>query len=132
MQEKRLTRRRRTDFHRDRMHEVSIATGVLDIVYAECARSGLSRVDSVNVRIGRASGIMPDALLFAFDAIKAGSIAERAVLNIEEVHVGGTCRDCGGTFETEETYVFHCPLCGGNSFTITAGRELEIVEMEGD
>jgi hydrogenase nickel incorporation protein HypA/HybF len=112
------------------MHEVSIALNLLDIVTEECRKSGGSTVEAINLRIGRASGIMTDALLFAFDAVRAGSVAERAHLNIAEVPVSGHCRECGDDFEVGEEYVLCCPRCGGGAFEITGGRELDIIDME--
>lgn len=112
------------------MHEVSIALSLLDIISKECGKSGSDKVDAVNLKIGRASGIMPDALIFAFDAIKGDSVAGNARLNIEEVPVTGHCRDCGDRFTVEEEYVLCCPRCGGGSFEIVAGRELDIIDME--
>ena len=112
------------------MHEVSIAANLLEIVSEQCRKGGYRSIESINLKIGRASGIMTDALLFAFDAMKADSPAQNAVLKIEEVPVSGRCGDCGGTFTVQEEYVLHCPLCGGGSFRIVGGRELDIVDME--
>ena len=112
------------------MHEVSLASGLIEIVSGQCKNNGYQRIDSVNVKIGRASGILPDALIFAFDAMKSDSLAKDAVLYIEEVPVGGHCRDCNSDFAVEEEYVLNCPRCGGLSFDVTAGREMDIVDME--
>jgi len=112
------------------MHELSIAQNVLEIVSEQCTRSGHSKIDSVNLRIGRASGIMPDALIFAFNAIKPDSIARDAVMNIEEVPVTGLCNDCASRFTVEEEYILNCPVCRGNSFRIMSGREMDIIDME--
>ena len=113
------------------MHELSVAQSILDIISEQCGKSGHARIDSVNIRIGRASGVMPDALLFAFDAIKADTaMARDALLQIEEVPVTGLCRDCGSSFIVEEEYILCCPKCKGSSFLITAGREMDIVDME--
>lgn len=112
------------------MHEVSIALNLIDIVTAQCRENGYSRIDAVRIKIGRASGIMPDALSFAFDAIKGDSIAADALLEIEEVPLTGSCRDCGAVFTTEAEYVLACPACAGLSFFMTAGRELDIIDME--
>jgi hydrogenase nickel incorporation protein HypA/HybF len=112
------------------MHEVSIAGGLIGIISEQCRKSGYRRIESVNIKIGRASGIMPDALIFAFDAMKGDSIATGAILNIEEVPVGGHCRDCNSDFTVEEEYVLSCPRCGGLSFHVTSGREMDIVDME--
>jgi hydrogenase nickel incorporation protein HypA/HybF len=112
------------------MHEVSIALDLLRIVSEQCRKGGFERIDSINLKIGRASGIMPDALLFAFDVVKEGSPAGGAKLNIEEVPVSGHCKDCGKNFIVEENYVLNCPFCGGTEFVVTGGRELDIIDME--
>ena len=112
------------------MHELSIAQNVIEIVSEQCLKSGHSVVEAVNLRIGRASGIMADALIFAFDAIKADSIARNAALNIEEVPVSGLCNDCGSSFVVEEEYILNCPSCNSTSFRITTGREMDIIDME--
>jgi hydrogenase nickel incorporation protein HypA/HybF len=112
------------------MHELSIAQNLLDIVSAQCLKNGFKVIESVNIKIGKASGIMPDALSFAFDAIKTDTIAHNASLNIAEVPVSAFCKDCNSAFIVEEEYVLFCPSCKGSSFVMTAGRELDIVDME--
>ncbi|MBM4129390.1 MAG: hydrogenase maturation nickel metallochaperone HypA, partial [Nitrospira sp.] len=82
------------------------------------------------VRVGRASGVMPEALLFAFDAIKTGTVAEKASLTIDEIPIGGFCSSCNSEFSVEEPYVLFCPKCGETSFRLNTGRELDIQEME--
>jgi hydrogenase nickel incorporation protein HypA/HybF len=73
---------------------------------------------------------MPEALLFAFEAMKQETIAHEALLTIVEVPVSGHCTDCNVDFVVEETFVLCCPHCSGNSFQVRSGRELEIVELE--
>ncbi len=112
------------------MHEASIAASLLEIVTDQCSRSGYRKVESIHLKIGRASGIMTDALIFAFDAMKEDSPAKEAVLEIEEVPVSGHCSDCDSTFTTEQEYILKCPCCGGDSFRVTGGRELDVIDME--
>jgi Zn finger protein HypA/HybF involved in hydrogenase expression len=57
-------------------------------------------------------------------------MARDAALLIEEVLVTGLCGDCGSTFVVEEEYILNCPVCRGNSFRITTGREMDIIDME--
>jgi hydrogenase nickel incorporation protein HypA/HybF len=113
------------------MHETALALSILDIVVEKCREAGGRTVDAVRVRIGKAAGVMPDALLFAFDASKATTVAENARLEIDPVPVGGVCKDCKKEFTVGDAqYVFSCPRCGSKSFEITSGREMEIVDME--
>ena len=73
---------------------------------------------------------MPDALLFAFDAMKEGTIAEKALLTIDEIPVSGFCNNCKSDFSVDEAYVISCPQCESFDLRVDAGRELNIDEME--
>lgn len=112
------------------MHELSIAMGILDIVRAACLEQGLGRVETVRVRIGRATGVMPEALRFSFDVAKAGTPAAEAALEIEAVPLGGHCDGCGADFTVDEPYLLACPRCEGGAFRITGGNELQVVDLE--
>jgi len=112
------------------MHEASIALSILDIVNERCNAEGYSAVESVRLRIGRAAGIMPEALIFTFDVAKAETPAQTAELIIDVVPLGGYCSGCETEFEVEESYVLSCPLCGSPAFKILKGYEMEIAEME--
>jgi hydrogenase nickel incorporation protein HypA/HybF len=112
------------------MHEVSIALSLLDIVEKKCREEGYQTVESVKVRVGKASGVLPEAFSFALEVIKKDTLAQDARFIIDLVPLGGTCNACGRHFETEEAYIAECPFCASPSFRITQGNELEIVEME--
>lgn len=112
------------------MHEATIALSVLDIITTKCKEDGYSRINSVIVRIGRASGVLPEALSFAFDVAKIETIARDAELIIETVPLGGHCYDCGKSFEVDAFYVLNCPECLSSSFKIEKGFEMDIIEMD--
>jgi hydrogenase nickel insertion protein HypA len=113
------------------MHEASIALSILDIVTSKCQEQGCTSVDSITVRIGKAAGVMPESLQFAFGAAKESTPARKAKLVIETVPVGGKCNDCKREFEAPDaSFVVACPLCGSRSFVIDRGREMDIVEIE--
>src|SRR6266542_1101813 len=112
------------------MHEASVALGILDIITDKCGAEGYTVIESVRLKIGRAAGIMPEALVFTFDVAKNETPAKDAQLLIDIVPLGGFCKDCKSDFEVEETYVLNCPLCGSSSFKIEKGYEMEIVEID--
>jgi hydrogenase nickel incorporation protein HypA/HybF len=113
------------------MHESSIAHSILEIVEEQCAGKGCSVVDALTVRLGKATGVMPESLQFAFDALKEPTRAKNAKMTIEIVPVGGHCTACDKEFDVPDVqYLFACPLCGSASFDITRGREMEISDME--
>lgn len=112
------------------MHEASIAMSILEIAEDHCRKAGYSAIRVVEVKVGSASGIMPDALYMAFDIVKLDTIANDAKLTIIEIPLGGTCRGCENAFQTDEPFILACPNCGGKDFALDTGRELDISEIE--
>lgn len=112
------------------MHEASIALSMLDIISTRCMEEGYNRINSVKIRIGKASGILPEALSFAFEAAKIDTIAKDAELIIETIPLGGICNDCGNPFEVDEPVVLKCPRCSSSSFKIEKGFEMDIIEID--
>jgi len=112
------------------MHEVSIALNLLDIIEKKCREGGYQEIESVRVRVGKASSVQPEAFSFAFEVVKKNTRAQNARFIIDLIPLGGTCSACGNRFETEEAYILECPSCGSPSLRVTQGYELEIVEME--
>jgi hydrogenase nickel insertion protein HypA len=113
------------------MHETALALSILDIIVEKCREVGGKDVESVRVRIGSAAGVMPEALTSAFDASKAGTVADKATMVIEQVPVGGICRECNRNFTVDNAqFVLACPLCGSHAIEIQSGREMEIIDME--
>ena len=70
------------------MHESSIAHSILEIVDEQCREQGCTTVESIIVRLGKATGVMPESLQFAFDALKEPTVAKDATMTIEM-----PCRD---------------------------------------
>jgi hydrogenase nickel incorporation protein HypA/HybF len=112
------------------MHEVSAALSLLDIIVRKCREEGYHSIDSVRVKVGKASGILPEAFTFALEVAKKDTIARDAEFVIEVIPLGGFCNGCGKDFEAGGTYVLECPLCASPSIQIRKGYELEIVDME--
>lgn len=116
------------------MHESSIAHSILEIVDEQCREQACASVTAITVRLGKATGVMPEALQSAFNTLKENTVARNAVLTFEVVPVGGSCHACNRDFDVPDIPDAHlvsaCPLCGSVSFEISRGRELEIMDME--
>lgn len=112
------------------MHEASIALSVLDIITNKCEEEGYSRVNSVRIRIGKASGVLPEALSFAFHAAKIDTIARDAELIIETIPLSGHCNDCGRYFEIDDIVALNCPECLSSSLRVEGGFEMDIIEID--
>ena len=113
------------------MHELSLVTGLFEILEEKAGEAGVGKITSVTVRVGRLSGIVPDLLETAFDAFKKGTIASRARLHVEVIPVKVRCRNCGVETPTEEP-VFLCRTCGSPEIEILEGRELVLERFEAE
>ena len=113
------------------MHEYSIMQNALHEALRQARLAGAARVHSIRLRIGVLSGVVPDALRFAFEALTPGTAAQGALLAIEEVPARFWCATCRREFLSANFYA-ECPDCGGPSAELRAGRELELSSMEVD
>ncbi|MCA1927042.1 MAG: hydrogenase maturation nickel metallochaperone HypA [Calditerrivibrio sp.] len=113
------------------MHEASIAQSILDIVLETALKNGARTVRVVNLLVGKISAVDNSALTTAFDVIKEGTIADSAILNIENIPIVGKCNDCGNLDEYEE-YFFQCKKCRSFNVELISGEELSIKDIEVD
>jgi hydrogenase nickel incorporation protein HypA/HybF len=113
------------------MHEYSIMQSALNQALRGARQAGAVRVHEIRLRIGVLSGVVPDALQFAFEALTPGTPAEGSRLSIEEVPARFWCAPCGREFVSANLYS-ECPDCGQPSDELRAGRELELASMEVD
>lgn len=111
------------------MHEFGIAESLLAAVTTAADKAGAAKVLRVRLKIGPLSGVVPEALRFAFDALAAGTVAEGAALEIDEPPVVLYCNDCGREFPGS-LGDYRCPHCGSPSGTLRGGRELDVLDME--
>jgi hydrogenase nickel incorporation protein HypA/HybF len=113
------------------MHEVSIATGLIDELIRIAEENEARKVITVNVKIGKMSGIVTDSLKFAFDALKAEQpLISSTEMQIQEVPLCYECRDCRVTFGTEDPNFPCCPDCKSYRLTLLTGEEMNIENME--
>jgi hydrogenase nickel incorporation protein HypA/HybF len=106
------------------MHELAITEGVVEAV---TERTGTAPVTCVRLRVGRLSGVVPDALRFCFDLVTAGTPLDGAALEIEQPEGRGRCRACGAEFVLADLI----PLCdcGSADVQVVAGRELAVASV---
>ena len=107
------------------MHELALTQSVVDVVVE---RTRGRRVVSVRVEVGLLSGVVPDAMLFAFDLATVGTPIEGATLDIAETPGRISCRACGSVSPTPDLLLL-C-RCGSADVEVVAGRELRVVSVE--
>jgi len=115
------------------MHEISIIQSMLDIAFSQAHSSETpqehTKIHQLNLRVGEISGVVPEALQFAFVSCTQGTIAADAKLEIEWVKAVCYCPECQAEF-TPLDWVYVCPRCDHISREIRQGRELQLISIE--
>lgn len=112
------------------MHELSIAHAVVSTV-TDALPSPDVRVTGVRLRIGELSGVVPQALQFAYEVAAEGTPLADAVLTIERSSIIVHCTSCGDQ-ELASAQDFTCPSCHETCGNVVGGKELEIVDITFD
>jgi len=101
----------------------------LDMAEENTRKSGATQIHRIRIRVGSLSGVVPEALRFAFDGLKNGTPAERAELELEPVPAVAWCPGCAAEFEVADL-LYECPRCHRSSGELRHGLELDLAAME--
>jgi hydrogenase nickel incorporation protein HypA/HybF len=112
------------------MHELSIAMSLVEMTCEELEKQADGRVEALHVRIGRLSGVVPNALISAFELAAEGTPIEGAGIVIEETPIRVMCPVCREERAIEDVQNFRCASCGAPASEVVGGRELELVALE--
>ena len=107
------------------MHELAITRSVVDAV---CEHTAGAPVAVVYVRVGKLSGVVPDAMRFCFDMVAEGTPVQGARLDIEEPDGLARCRTCGQDFDLQNLILL-CS-CGSADVEVLSGSELSVTSVE--
>jgi hydrogenase nickel incorporation protein HypA/HybF len=120
------------------MHELSIASGILESVLEFVSQHSVAKVLAVKLALGQASHVEAEQLQFCYQAIIEGTPIEGSILEIETFETVVECHSCsyrGGPMYWEDALsvapipTLQCPKCGatvevveGNDCAIRAIR----------
>jgi len=110
------------------MHELSIAHSILSIAERSLPAGTAGENPGVNIQVGGFSGCETEALVFAFSAIRSGTVLEAAELNIEHIAGEAQCSDCDTIFPLH-SFGTACPHCQGYLLNILRGKELKVLSL---
>lgn len=102
---------------------------VMRMAVESAKAAGAQRITTVRLRVGALSGAVPEAMRFAWDVVRGGTLAENARLEIETVAATAWCRDCQAEFQCAD-FFNECPRCNQPGAELRRGRELEITTVE--
>ena len=121
------------------MHELSIASAIVDTALRH---AGERRVTRVDVQVGALRQVVPDSLAFYFAIVARDTACEGARLELELVGAWLRCPTCGQEWDPAPAPVaghealapvlpaFRCPACERAETEVVRGGELEVESIE--
>ncbi len=113
------------------MHELSLASEVIQILGDEASKHGLQRVSKYSLEVGLLRAVVPELLRTGLDVLSKGTVAEGAEVELREVPGRARCPACGLEFPVPDILIV-CPGCEHLGGEILSGEELRLIELEGD
>jgi len=112
------------------VHEYSLIQSLVTRVEAEAAARRATVVHRLVVSIGELAGVDPELFQTAYDTFRAGTICEKAPLELRRVPARWACPSCGKEIGKGE--VLTCEGCALPARVAPGGDEilLETIEME--
>lgn len=113
------------------MHEMGITQGILDAAIEAVEAKGGGSINEIRISVGELTEVVDDALQFAFEALRQGTMAEGATLSVAHVAARSRCGQCGTEFE-HGRFDAQCPDCDNPFVEPVTGRELRIDSIDYD
>jgi hydrogenase nickel incorporation protein HypA/HybF len=110
------------------MHEMSVMSYLLEAVEQEAGRIGARKVVGIDLVIGERTSVIDDSLLFCFDLLTPGTVAEGARIHIRRTPMRFQCEADG--LYTRSGDDFRCPRCGTVGRLTDEGSELLVESIE--
>ena len=111
------------------MHEMGIASSILDAVRHESGLRQGAHVTKVALCTGELAAVDPESLRFCFEALVSGTDFEPLALDLEFCRRRQRCSCCGESFQTA-AFLITCPKCNSAETKFAGGDELEFAYME--
>jgi hydrogenase nickel incorporation protein HypA/HybF len=113
------------------VHEISIAESIVQIAEAKAREQNARSIQVIKLRLGTFTTIVPDALQFAFEIARQGTLSREARLDIEIVRMVVRCVVCEASTQPVCGICLICEQCGF-PLEIVSGEELQIEYIEVD
>jgi hydrogenase nickel incorporation protein HypA/HybF len=111
------------------MHEMGIATEIYRLSREAMAKEGGGQLETVIVAIGDRTGVEPDLLSFAWEAITTGGTDHAAKLEVQWCPARQLCENCGEVAERAPgSWLRVCPRCDG-VLRLEGGEELDLLRV---
>jgi hydrogenase nickel incorporation protein HypA/HybF len=111
------------------VHELAICQALVSQVETIAQQHSAARVVSIVIGMGALSGVEAQLLRHAYPVASAGTVAEDAQLEIEQLPIRVKCSECGEESTVKPNKLL-CQHCGDWRTTLISGDELMLMRVE--
>jgi hydrogenase nickel incorporation protein HypA/HybF len=111
------------------MHELAVCGALIEQVERVAREQQARSVELIGIAIGPLSGVEPQLLEQAYPLAAAGTLAEGATLQVENMPVHVHCEACGRDSDAEANRLV-CAHCGNWRTSLLSGDELLLTRVE--
>jgi hydrogenase nickel incorporation protein HypA/HybF len=111
------------------MHEYGIVVNIVDTAKKICEEKKITKIEKINVVIGKLNWIYPDIINDCYKMITKGTMLENCQLVVEPVEAVIECKECKQRTTLTEPF-FLCSNCLSNNVITITGNELYIDSLE--
>ncbi|MDJ0764108.1 MAG: hydrogenase maturation nickel metallochaperone HypA [Myxococcota bacterium] len=113
------------------MHELQITERILEIVLKHAQAAHAKNVISIRLTIGELSDLENEWVEKYFAHLSKGTIAEKALLQIDRTPIALQCDACRCTLRVDKNAIpdATCPNCACERFSLVSGREYRIEDI---
>lgn len=111
------------------MHEIALCRSVIETVREQAAIHSFDKVLVVRLEIGVLSHVEAEAMIFAFDVVARGTVAEGARLEVSQPPGRALCGACAAEVTLSRRFD-PCPCCGGRDLTVIDGDKMRVRDLE--
>ena len=113
------------------MHEIGLLKNALAKVKQEALKNGLTKIEQVDLVIGKLQGISADSLQHSLEIAQENEPMFAGLrLEVKEVDGAMKCQDCDHQFMLDEP-AESCPSCGGSRVKLVSGLEFLVESYTG-
>lgn len=113
------------------MHELPITQSIVRLCVEEMEKHNVKKVNSIKIKVGELSGLVPECIQYYFDIISKDTKANGAKIVIEKLPIKIECLKCGYITESHKGEI-KCLKCGSTDIKIIGGFEYILDSMEVD
>lgn len=114
------------------MHELSVAKKLFNLILEKAKQNSINEVKKIKIELGVASGVEKELLKHSLsEHYFRNTIAENAEIEFIIKPIVIQCNTCSSRLSMDDTPSLACSKCGGMSFEILGGTEIDVNSVEG-